>query len=72
MHNQANQLELARLKKKLRLMIVALIGCAALIIVFIAAVIFFYHLQPAAPLPKNKAQLNLYLPETWYRKFIYE
>ena len=63
MHPQAHSAQLARLKKRLRLMIAALIGCVVLLIAFIAAVIFFYQLQAANPLTKSHTQLQLDLPE---------
>lgn len=58
-----NDLELIKLKKKFRLMVVALVGCAVLLLIFIAATIFFYKLQASNPLLKNKVELNFYLPE---------
>ncbi len=68
MHPQAHSAQLARLKKRLRLMIAALIGCVVLLIAFIAAVIFFYQLQAANPLTKSHTQLQLNLPENLMQK----
>ena len=63
MRTKANELELAKLKKRLNLMLVVLIACAALLIGFIAAAVFFYQLQSANPLLKGNAELNFYLPQ---------
>ena len=68
MHAQAHNPELARLKKKLRFRIAALIGCVVLLIAFIAAALFFYQLQAANPLTKGHTQLQLDLPEKLAQK----
>ncbi len=60
MPNQTDQQALIALKKRLRLLIIALVASAVLLFIFVGAAIFFYQLHASSPVPKAQGSYKIY------------